>query len=71
MLVPTGTSKSMLRRHGIQAVTRVMAYVADAVIVFNNAYWRLRDIFEGTDVINLEMTASNTVWLKYQRCCTL
>jgi hypothetical protein len=31
VLVPAGTSKSTLRRHGIQAVTRVMAYVADAV----------------------------------------
>jgi hypothetical protein len=31
VLVPTGTSKSMLPRHGIQAVTKVMAYVADAV----------------------------------------
>jgi hypothetical protein len=31
VLVPAGTSKSMLRRHGIQAVTRVIAYVADAV----------------------------------------
>jgi hypothetical protein len=28
MLVPAGTSKSTSRRHGIQAVTRVMAYVA-------------------------------------------
>jgi hypothetical protein len=32
--------------------------------VFNNAYWRLRDSFECTDVINLEMTASNTVGLE-------
>jgi hypothetical protein len=31
LLVPAGTNKSMLRRHGIQAVTRVMAYVANAV----------------------------------------
>jgi hypothetical protein len=31
VLVPAGTRKSMLRRHGIQAVTMVMAYVADAV----------------------------------------
>jgi hypothetical protein len=31
VLVPAGTSKSTLRHHGIQAVTRVMAYVADAV----------------------------------------
>jgi hypothetical protein len=31
LLVPAGTSKSMLRHHGIQTVTRVMAYVADAV----------------------------------------
>jgi hypothetical protein len=31
VLVPAGTSKSTSRRHGIQAVTRVMAYVADAV----------------------------------------
>jgi hypothetical protein len=31
VLVPAVTSKSTLRRHGIQAVTRVMAYVADAV----------------------------------------
>jgi hypothetical protein len=31
VLVPAGTSKSMLRRHGIQAVTRVMAYIANAV----------------------------------------
>jgi hypothetical protein len=31
VLVPAGTSKSMLRRHGIQAVTRVMAYVTNAV----------------------------------------
>jgi hypothetical protein len=30
VLVPAGT-KSMSCRHGIQAVTRVMAYVADAV----------------------------------------
>jgi hypothetical protein len=29
-LVPAGTSKSTLRRHSIQAVTSVMAYVADA-----------------------------------------
>jgi hypothetical protein len=46
VLVPAGTSKSTLRRRGIQAVTRVMAYIANAVIcdiVFNNAYWRLRD----------------------------
>jgi hypothetical protein len=31
VLVPAGTSKSMLCHHGIQAVTRVMAYVAHAV----------------------------------------
>jgi hypothetical protein len=31
VLVPAGTSKSTLRRHGIQAVTRVIAYVANAV----------------------------------------
>jgi hypothetical protein len=32
VLVPrAGTSKSTLRRHGIQVVTRVLAYVADAV----------------------------------------
>jgi hypothetical protein len=31
VVVPAGTSKSTSRRHGIQAVTRVMAYVADAV----------------------------------------
>jgi hypothetical protein len=31
VLVPAGTSKSMLHHHGIQAVTRVIAYVADAV----------------------------------------
>jgi hypothetical protein len=31
VLVPAGTSKSMLRRRGIQAVT--MAYIADAVIL--------------------------------------
>jgi hypothetical protein len=31
VLVPAITSKSTLRRHGIQAVTRVMAYVANAV----------------------------------------
>jgi hypothetical protein len=31
VLVPAGTSKSTLRHHGIQAVTSVMAYVADAV----------------------------------------
>jgi hypothetical protein len=30
VLVPAGTSKSTLRRHSIQARTRVMAYVADA-----------------------------------------
>jgi hypothetical protein len=47
VIVPAGTSKSTSRRHGIQAVTRVMAYVADAVtqwrcdVVFNNVYWRL------------------------------
>jgi hypothetical protein len=31
VLVPAGTSKLTLRRHGIQTVTRVMVYVADAV----------------------------------------
>jgi hypothetical protein len=31
VLVPAGTSKSTLHRHGIQAVTRVMAYVTNAV----------------------------------------
>jgi hypothetical protein len=31
VLVPAGTIKSTSRRHSIQAVTRVMAYVADAV----------------------------------------
>jgi hypothetical protein len=31
VLVPAGTSKFTLRRHRIQAITRVMAYVADAV----------------------------------------
>jgi hypothetical protein len=35
VLVPADTSKSMLRRHGIQAVTRVMAYVANAVTLFS------------------------------------
>jgi hypothetical protein len=34
VLVPAGTSKSTLHRHGIQAVTRVMAYVADAVTLW-------------------------------------
>jgi hypothetical protein len=33
VLVPAGTSKSMLRRHGIQAVTRVMAYVTHTFAV--------------------------------------
>jgi hypothetical protein len=33
VLVPAGTSKSTSRRHSIQAVTRVMAYVIDAVIL--------------------------------------
>jgi hypothetical protein len=31
VFVPAGTSKSTSRRHSIQAVTSVMAYVADAV----------------------------------------
>jgi hypothetical protein len=31
VLVPAGTSKSTSRRHGIQAVIRVMAHIADAV----------------------------------------
>jgi hypothetical protein len=31
VFAPAGTSKSTSRCHGIQAVTRVMAYVADAV----------------------------------------
>jgi hypothetical protein len=45
VLVPAGTSKSTLRRQGIQAVTRVMAYTLlmqwRCDVVFNNAYWRL------------------------------
>jgi hypothetical protein len=52
VLVPASTSKSTLRR---------MQWRCD--VVFNNAYWRLWTRFECTDVINLEMTASNTVWL--------
>jgi hypothetical protein len=31
VLVPADTSKSTLRHHGIQTITRVMAYVADTV----------------------------------------
>jgi hypothetical protein len=31
MFVPAGTSKSTLRYHGIQAVTRVMVVIANAV----------------------------------------
>jgi hypothetical protein len=31
VLVPAGTRKPTLRRHGIQAITRDMVYVADAV----------------------------------------
>jgi hypothetical protein len=34
VVVPAGTSKSTSRRHGIQVVTRVMAYVADAVTLW-------------------------------------
>jgi hypothetical protein len=34
VVVPAGTSKSTLRRHGIQAVTRVMAYIANAVTLW-------------------------------------
>jgi quinol monooxygenase YgiN len=34
VLVTAGTSKYMLRRHGIQAVTRVMAYVTKAVTLW-------------------------------------
>jgi alkylhydroperoxidase/carboxymuconolactone decarboxylase family protein YurZ len=60
VFVPAGTSKSMLRRHGIQAVTRVMAYIANAVTLSSTM---CTGGFECTDVINLEMTASNTVWL--------
>jgi hypothetical protein len=33
VLVPAGTSKSTLRRHGIQAATWVMAYVAHEVML--------------------------------------
>jgi hypothetical protein len=32
VLVPVGTSKSTSRRHGIQAGTRVMAYVANDAV---------------------------------------
>jgi hypothetical protein len=50
VLVSATTSKSTLRRHGIQAVTRVMAYVADADADadaeagwgYVNAHWTLR-----------------------------
>jgi hypothetical protein len=58
--VPAGTSKSTLRRHGIQAVTRVMAYIANAVTLSSTMR---PGSFECTNVINLEMAASNTVWL--------
>jgi hypothetical protein len=34
VLVPTGTSKSMSRRYRIHAITRVMAYVADAATLW-------------------------------------
>jgi hypothetical protein len=34
VLVPAGTSKSTLCRHSIQVVTRVMAYVANAVTLW-------------------------------------
>jgi hypothetical protein len=34
VLVPAGTSKSTLRRHGIQAVTRVTACIANAVTLW-------------------------------------
>jgi hypothetical protein len=37
--VPAGTSKSTSRRHGIQAVTKFMAYVANAVtLVMGHIY---------------------------------
>jgi hypothetical protein len=60
VFVPAGISKSMLRRHGIQAVIRVMAYVADAVTLSSTM---CTGGFECTDVINLEMAALNKVWL--------
>jgi hypothetical protein len=60
VLVPAGTSKSTLRRHDIQAITMVMAYIANAVTPSSTMR---TGSFECTDVINLEMAASNTVWL--------
>jgi hypothetical protein len=57
----------MLRRHGIQAVTRIMAYIADAVTMRTGGFIAFELLTIGSSALTsstlIEMAASNTVWL--------
>jgi hypothetical protein len=58
VLVPaTGTSKSTSRRHCIQAVTRVMTYVADAVTLSSTMRTG------GFELASSALTSSTLKWL--------
>jgi hypothetical protein len=63
VLVPAGTSKSMLPRYSIQAVTRVMAYIANAVTLSSTMRTGGFELASSALKWHLEMAASNTVWL--------
>jgi hypothetical protein len=62
VLVPAGTSKSTSRRHSIQAVTKVMAYVADAVTL---SLTMRTDQFE---LASSARTSSTLKWLHRIQC---
>jgi hypothetical protein len=64
VLVPAGTSKSTLRRHGIQAVTRVMVYVADAVTLTLSSTMRTG----GFGLASCARTSSTLKWLHQIQC---
>jgi hypothetical protein len=69
VIVPAGTSKSTPRCHGIQAVTRVMAYVADAVTLWR----RLQTVFKqsstgGFELASSALTSSTLKWLHWIQC---
>jgi hypothetical protein len=62
VLVPAGTSKSMLHRHGIQAITRVMAYVTNAVTLSSTMHTG------GFELASSTLTSSTLKWLHRIQC---
>jgi hypothetical protein len=62
VLVPAGTSKSTSRRHCIQAVAWVMAYVADAVTLSSTMHTG------GFELGSSALTSSTLKWLHRTQC---